>query len=345
MNLDQFDLNLLVALDALLTEKNVTHAGIRVHLSQSAMSGALARLRDFFHDELLVPVGRRMVLTPLAQSLVKPVRSILLQVQATVATKPRFDPSTSKRHFSLGLSDYMAVVFMAGALRDIQAQAPNITFNLRPSTDRAREALENGTLDFFIAPDVFASEAHPTMALLEDTHTCIAWSGNPRVGSRLSLEEYLSLGHVAVHIGEGQVPNFDERFLRPLNYKRRIEVVTHSFDIVPHLVAGTNRIATVTTRLAVKYAQILPLKLVPVPVEFPRMVEVLQWHKHRDQDPAYIWFRETLREAAARLPGAPATVSEKVAAPTLARSSRKRPALSPPPEIASGVPPKAPAFK
>ncbi len=347
MNLDQFDLNLLVALDALLTEKNVTHAGIRIHLSQSAMSGALARLRDFFHDELLVPVGRRMVLTPLAQSLVKPVRSILLQVQATVATKPRFDPTTSKRHFSLGLSDYMAVVFMAGALQDIQRQAPNITFDLRPATVRNREALESGTLDFFIGPDVFSSESHPRMVLLEDSHTCIAWARNSRIGDKISLEDYLNLGHVTVHIGEGQSPNFDERFLRPLNYKRKVEVVTHSFSIVPYLVVGTNRIGTVTTRLAVKYAQFLPLKLVPVPVELPPMVEVLQWHKHRDQDPAYIWFRETLKEAAARLPGPPGTVPEKIAAPapSSARSSRKRPALVPPREIASGGSPKPPAFK
>ncbi len=341
MNLDQFDLNLLVALDALLTEKNVTHAGMRVHLSQSAMSGALARLRDFFHDELLVPVGRRMVLTPLAQSLVKPVRSILLQVQATVATKPRFDPTTSKRHFSVALSDYMAVIFLAGALQEIQRQAPNITFDLRPATIRNREALESGTLDFFIGPDVFSSEAHPRMVLLEDSHTCIAWARNSRVGDKISLEDYLNLGHVTVHIGEG--PNFDERILRPLNYKRKVEVVTHSFSIVPYLVVGTNRIGTVTTRLAVKYAQFLPLKLVPVPVQLPPMVEVLQWHKHRDQDAAYIWFRDTLKEAAARLPDSPGIVPGKDA--TAARGSRKRPALAPLPEIASGVAPKPPACK
>ena len=86
LNLYRFDLNLLVTLDALLAEKNVTRAGMRMNLSQSAMSGALARLRDFFQDELLVPMGRKMVLTPLAEDLVQPVRDVLLQIQATVAT-------------------------------------------------------------------------------------------------------------------------------------------------------------------------------------------------------------------------------------------------------------------
>ena len=90
MKLSQFDLNLLVALDALLTEKNVTHAGMRIHLSQSATSAALARLRSFFQDQLLVPVGGKMVLTPVAQGLVKPVRNLLLQAQATIATETSF---------------------------------------------------------------------------------------------------------------------------------------------------------------------------------------------------------------------------------------------------------------
>src|ERR1044071_1411338 len=98
MDLQRFDLNLLVTLAALLSERNVTRAGLRMNLSQSAMSGALGRLREFFEDELLVPMGRTMVLTPLAEDLVQPVRDVLLQLQATIATKPHFDPATSTRH-------------------------------------------------------------------------------------------------------------------------------------------------------------------------------------------------------------------------------------------------------
>jgi LysR family transcriptional regulator, nod-box dependent transcriptional activator len=119
----------------------------------------------------------------------------------------------------------------------------------------------------------------------------------------ISLQQFLNMGHVAIHVGEGPAPNFDELFLRRLKYKRRAEVVAHSFDVVPHLVVGTNRIATVATRLAEKYAQFLPLKLIPLPIEVPPMTEVLQWHKYHDQDPAYIWLRGVLKGYAARLLG------------------------------------------
>ena len=154
MKLSQFDLNLLVALDALLIEKNVTHAGMRIHLSQSATSAALARLRSFFQDQLLVPVGGKMVLTPMAKTLVKPVRNLLLQAQATIATQARFDPA-SRRRFSVAVSDYAITVFMADALRIVQPLAPHIAFELVPTSERAVEALEAGTLDFLIAPEVF----------------------------------------------------------------------------------------------------------------------------------------------------------------------------------------------
>jgi len=302
MKLSQFDLNLLVALDALLNERNVTRAGVRIHLSQSATSAALARLRNFFHDRLLVPVGGKMALTPVAQGLVRPVRSLLLQAQTTLATHARFDPAASRRRFSVAASDYAITVFIADALRNVQRLAPHLTFELLPTSERAVEALEAGTLDFLVAPEVFAAKKHPRLPLFEDMHTVIAWTGNRRVGSKISLKDYLELGHVAIHVGEGASPNFDELFLRRLKYKRRIEVVTHSFDVVPHLVVGTDRIATVATRLARKYAKFLPLRLVPLPVGVPHMTEVLQWHKYHDLDPAYVWLRGVLKQEAARLP-------------------------------------------
>jgi len=302
MKLSQFDLNLLIALDALLTERNVTRAGMRIHLSQSATSAALARLRSFFQDQLLIRVGGEMVPTPIAQGLVKPVRNLLLQAQATIATQARFDHQTSRRRFSVAVSDYAITVFMADALRNVQQLAPHVTFELVPTSERAVEALEAGTLDFLVAPDIFATRKHPKLPLFEDTHTVIAWTRNRHVGEKLSLETYLNLGHVAIHVGEGIAPNFDELFLRRLKYKRRAEVVTHSFDVVPHLVAGTNRIATVATRLAKKYAKFLPLRLVPLPVEVPHMTEVLQWHKYHDGDPAYVWLRDVLEGEAMKLP-------------------------------------------
>src|ERR1044071_1288476 len=130
MHFEQLDLNLLVALDALLTERSITAAGVRVHLTQSAMSGALSRLREFFGDELLTQVGRKMVPTPLGESLGEPVRQILLQIKSTLYAKPGFDPASSTRHFSLMMSDYVATVLMGQVLVRAEAQAPRVRFNV-----------------------------------------------------------------------------------------------------------------------------------------------------------------------------------------------------------------------
>jgi LysR family transcriptional regulator, nod-box dependent transcriptional activator len=307
MDLHLFDLNLLVALDALLTERNVTRAGNRLNLSQSAMSGALARLRHYFHDELLVSVGRQMALTPVAEGLVEPVRDILLQIRGTLGSKPQFDPLTATRHLSLAISDYVADILIADVLRRARHEAPHMTFELRGVGRRAEEDLESGELDFLVAPEGYVSANHPTDVLFEDTYTCVAWGGNDAIGTSLTLDEYLNLGHVVVNVAGAEQPgNYDEQFLRRSNFKRRAEISVPTFSLAPQLVVGTGRVATITTRLAVKYAKTLPLKLLPLPIAIPPMVELLQWHKVHDYDPASQWFRMLLKEAVSDLPSLPA---------------------------------------
>jgi LysR family transcriptional regulator, nod-box dependent transcriptional activator len=318
MDLHLFDLNLLVALDALLTERNVTRAGNRLNLSQSAMSGALARLRHYFRDELLVPVGRQMVLTPVADGLVGPVRDILLQIRGTLGSKPRFEPSTATRHLSLAVSDYVTEILMADVLRAARCEAPHITFELRPVGRRAGEDLESGELDFLIAPAGYVSSTQPTEVLFEDTYTCVIWSGNTVVGKTMTLEQYLDLGHVVVNVAGNEPPsNYDEQFLRRSNFKRRAEVSVPTFSVAPQLVVGTDRVATITTRLAVKCAESLPLRLLPLPIAMPPMVEMLQWHKVHEYDPAHDWFRILLKKVVQRLPSQPPVISR-------ARAARRR---------------------
>src|SRR5471032_1661194 len=116
MRFNRLDLNLLVALDALLDERKITRAAERLSLSQSAISGMLARLREYFDDELLVPVGRNLELTPLARELVTPVRNVLLQIQTVVAINPEFDPATASRHFKIASSDYVIGIFLRKAI-------------------------------------------------------------------------------------------------------------------------------------------------------------------------------------------------------------------------------------
>src|SRR4029077_14814591 len=130
MDLGGLDLNLLVAMDALFAERRVSRAGERLHLSQSATSGALARLREAFYDPLLVQVGRKMTLTPLAEGLVEPVRDFLLQADAILHSNPAFDPGSSTRKFRLSMSDYVETVVMSEALPRIEKLAPAVTLEL-----------------------------------------------------------------------------------------------------------------------------------------------------------------------------------------------------------------------
>src|SRR6202167_3419974 len=204
MDLGGLDLNLLVALDALFAEKSVSRAGERMHLSQSATSGALARLREVFRDQLLVPVGRKMVMTPVAEALVNPVRDFLLQAEAILNNDPVFDPGSSTRKFRILMSDYVETVLLAEALPRIEQFAPSIRFEFISNVEGGFDALDRGEIDLSISPSIRLSKEHPSEPLFEDEFTCVVWSGNRLVKSAVSLGEYLNLGHVVVRFGKNQ---------------------------------------------------------------------------------------------------------------------------------------------
>jgi DNA-binding transcriptional LysR family regulator len=297
MDFGGLDLNLLVALDVLLSEKSVSRAGERLHLSQSATSGALARLRHAFHDDLLVQVGRKMALTPLAEGLIRPVREFLLQAEAIVHSSPAFDPATSCRRFRLMMSDYVETVVMTAALPNIQKAAPAVTVELVSNLEGGSDALDRGEIDLAIAPTKYLSPTHPSEHLFTDEFVCLVWSGNEQVDRTVSLKTYLTLGHVVVRFGkQQQLPTFDEWFIERFSHERKIEVVTTAFNLVPQLLIGTTRIATIHRRLAIFYQQYLPLRLVAPPVLIPPLDESMQWHSSRDRDPANNWLRAILRQ-------------------------------------------------
>ena len=281
-------------MDALFAERSVSRAGERLHLSQSATSGALARLRYAFRDPLLVPVGRTMALTPLAEELVEPIREFLLQAEFILRASPVFDPATSSRKFRLMMSDYVETVVMTEALPRIQKAALGITFELH--SNDGSQVLDRGEIDLSITPGRYLSTQHPSQPLFDDDYVCLVWSGNTKVQRSLTLDQYLALGHIIVRYGrQRQLPAFDEWLVG--RFERKIEVVTTTFNLVPQLLIGTSRIATVHRRLATFYAQYLPLRFVAPPLEIPRLEEFMQWHRSRDRDPGTIWLRSMLKAA------------------------------------------------
>ena len=301
MDLHGFDLNLLVALEALLREKSVTNAGRRVHLSQSAMSGALARLRHAFNDELLVPGRGGMTLTPLAESLVEPVASILRDTQETLSAHVRFDPSTSRRTFTIAASDYATTVLLGEAVRELSAQAPHATLVILPLRDRMEE-LDDLGIDLYILPQAVIPPARPHELLFRDTFTCLVWRDNTEVGDRLTLDQFTTLGHVVVSFTADRKTGCDDRFAPQMGLERRAEVVVSNFHALPGLVVGTRRVATIQMRLAKKLASSFPIRVVGLPVPTPTLDEAMLWHPRFERDPAHLWFRTLLKRVAAAMP-------------------------------------------
>jgi LysR family nod box-dependent transcriptional activator len=300
MRYQRLDLNLLTALRALLTERNVTRAGEVVHVSQSSMSGMLARLRDYFGDPLIVPVGRRMELTPLAETLVERVNDLMVQLDATLATRPEFDPASSRRTFSIIASDYVCEVLLIDVLRGVHEEAPGVTIEFQQPSSTASLALENGEVDFLISPSTLLPAGQSSAMLFEDTFHAVANRANADVGETLSLEQYLASPQVSF-VNQGRA-FFETWFAAEHGSAAQIQVVVNTFNMLPHMVAGTKRIATMHSRMAMQAVEQAPLRLVTLGFETPRMVEILQWHSYRDFDPGSQWLRERIIAAAHAMP-------------------------------------------
>ncbi|MFT4190628.1 MAG: LysR family transcriptional regulator [Comamonas sp.] len=299
MRYQRLDLNLLMALRALLAERNVTRAGEAVHVSQSAMSGMLARLREYFDDPLIVPVGRRMALTPLAEGLAERINDLMLQLDATLTARPQFDPASSTRQFSVIASDYVVEVLMVGVLRELHRSAPGLTIEFRPPSAQAGQALENGEVDLLVSP-VAGRLNQPQATLFEDSFHALVDRDNAQIGSSLTLEQYLSCQHVSFE-NSGRAL-FESWFTVEHGLPPRVQVVVNTFAMLPRMVLGTDLVATMHTRLARQAAQAMPLRLVRLDFETPRFVEKLYWHSYRDDDPGSRWLRERIVAHAQHLP-------------------------------------------
>ncbi|KLK90552.1 LysR family transcriptional regulator [Microvirga sp. KLBC 81] len=301
MRFKGLDLNLLVALDALTTERNLTAAARSINLSQPAMSAAVGRLRAYFRDELFTMRGRELVLTPRAAGLAPAVREALLHIQLSIISSDRFNPAQSERRFRIILSDFMTLVFFRKVVERVAREAPAVSFELLPLDDDPDELLRRGDVDFLILPEVFMSSAHPRVALFDEKLVCVGCRMNKQLPRQLTFERYMSMGHVAVKFGRTQKPSIEEWFLLERGLKRRLEVAVDSFSMLPPLVSGTNRIATMPLRLVEHFAKTIPLRIVELPLPFPAFTEAVQWPAFHKNDPASIWMREMLLHEASHM--------------------------------------------
>lgn len=294
MRFKGLDLNLLVALDVLLSEKKTTVAAQRLSVSQSAISGMLARLRLYFEDDLLVLVGRQMELTPLGRDLAAPVRELMMQIQATVAVRPTLSIETAPRHFRITVSDYSVPILIAPLIRRLQELAPLMTIELLPQIENSGQNLRRGETDLLIMPDEYISPEHPHAILFEDSFSCVVWEDNREVGETLDLDTFLRCGHVAPRLGRPGMPTLADTYFEQNRIARRIAVTTHDFTSLGTIVVDTSLIATMQTRLARDSQARLPLRVLAPPVALPTLRVCMQWHHYHTSDPAHRWLREQL---------------------------------------------------
>jgi len=304
MQLNRFDLNLLIALDALLHEKNVTRAAERVFVSQPAMSAALQKLREFFDDQLLVRVGRDMQLTPRGLSLVGPVREALLQVQATLGTQPTFDPGTVQRTFTLIVSADALLRVMPTVFQRLSREAPGIRCHIEHFSETTLSRLEYGDADLFIGLNslrLFGLREFPESLRIVDLRPvrwlCAVAHDHPTVGETITEAQYLALPHVFGWPNSHTVP-LEELVRRLLSADLDVRATTQGLLEIPFMLAGTQLVATLPEDLARTLAKLAPIRLLPVPFATPDTHEVIIWHKRNEPDPGHAWLREVLINAA-----------------------------------------------
>lgn len=300
MHLQRLDLNLLVALDALLTTQSVTRAAEQLCISQPAMSGALNRLREHFDDPLIERVGRTMVVTRFGMELSRRVSALMAETRQLVQSRPGFDPSTSDRVFTVVASDYAMVVLMPLFLPRLATLAPNIVLNTETRAPDHPRRMAMGQLDLVLCPQGMAMMDYPAVPIFNDEYVCVAWQDNVEIGGTLTLDDFTRLSHV-VRVNPAADAAGDERVVREQGIDRRIAASVPTFALLPRLVVGTQWIATVQRRLAEHAARHYPIRLLTPPLPMPPLAMMLQWPTLHQADAGNQWMREQLLHIAGAL--------------------------------------------
>ena len=307
-HLANLDLNLLVALRELVRERSVTRAAERLGVSQPAASAALSRLRRHFGDELLVREKGGYVLTALAAQLSEQVDVVCAAAERLFAASTHFDPATSEREFTLLMADYTIGVMGEALSQLIHDAAPRARLHIR----LVRESLTAEYPDFIrfidgmVAPPThgFALPDTRSAELFRDRWVYLVAATNPALDAgELRRADLARLPWVAPYYRDEGSPSAAPimRQLVLLDIRPQIAVRVESYLAVPHLVAGTNRIALMQERLAARLADRMDLKVVECPGQPEPIVEALWWHRQHEDDIAHAWLRRLIVEAARRL--------------------------------------------
>lgn len=301
MNLRSVDLNLLLVFQTIYSERNISKAADKLSLSQPTVSNALARLRQRLGDPLFTRTPDGMVPTARAKTLAEPIRQALNLIEQGLREPDAFDYTQSDRRFVIGVEDYGETVILPRFLDWLAQSAPHLRIQVRPETggqlgDAMKEGRVDLSLDYFVQRDPsFRNECVLTDGLLT-----LSRRDHPLVGERLSLEQYLTLRHVALIPRAEAMPMIDLA-LAKRGLRRHVAVEVPHFLSMPLLVQATEFLCTLPKRMAHLYADHFRLRTHALPLRVPNFPIYLTWHRSADDDPAHFWLRSHLIDFCKRL--------------------------------------------
>lgn len=309
MNLDRFDLNLLVAFEALMTEGQVTRAARRLHITQPALSGALARLRVVFDDQLFVKDGKSMRPTLRARELDAPIREALEKVRQAIG-RPSFRPETSAVTVRIATSDDLELTLISKVLKRLRTAAPDIKLAIRRVNgvfELPTLELASGALDMAVGP--FPQSAHQpsglsgvivSAPLYVDQLVCVARDQHPTIKRTLSPAQFLEASHVVVYYPPGGMGIVDQLLVQRGGQRRKVAMEVPHFMTAVFAAGQTDLLASVNSRVAEHLRRAAGVRVLKFPFESPRMSYGLYWHGRQTADPAHAWLRQVIVEAAKR---------------------------------------------
>ncbi len=297
MNLRKIDLNLLIVFDALMKTGNATRAGEALGLSQPAISHALARLRAAVGDELFErgPAGLRP--TVRAHAIAAPLRQALFQIQ-TALEPDGFTPATACQRFAIAVHNYVTTILLPPLAAIVRREAPGIDLRIVPGDmiDVVGQ-LDRGHIDLAIGNFGELPSRLEGETLLRERYVCIARKGHPLFAEAVTAERFAAVPHLLVALTGAECDWIDEA-LAPLGLQRRIAMTVPHFLAAATVLVETDLIASVSQRVAQKFAHRNGLEMAELPIDAPPISCSQIWHRHRTQQPAHAWLRARIRNVA-----------------------------------------------
>ena len=298
MNLKETDLNLFIAFDVIYTEKNLTKAGQVLGITQPAVSNALSRLRELFGDDLFIRTSKGMIPTPVANQIIKDVRSALSLIQNTISETEKFDPSLAEMTFKISIGDSSEYRLLPLLIKELAEIAPKIKVEtyLTPRKDAPRE-LASGTIDFSIDPPIHSDPHLRHEKIYEEDYVMIVRKDHPILSLKeITIEDYLKLSHIHISNRKTGLGHVDMALYR-LGLSRDISLRAQHFLVAPYIVEQSDLAITTTKGFAVDR----DLAWRELPFEIEPLILHLYWHEAKDSDPSTKWMKDLMLKTYGKL--------------------------------------------